>query len=822
MGRRRQGVGRSVTSEWDDTPWGGIAVPAKAVTGPFASRVEYGTPLSSLSRTPQRKMRDAQVLYHTNPWIRTAEATVTRKVVGLDWHLENQNDDEISEDAGGIEGSVRMLLERPQALLNVGRRMTRRELWAITSRHIGLCGMAYWYLDQMEPTARTPLGILYVNPARVWAATDDTDNLTGWVLDPKDDTGRGGTPLALDELLPFYLDPPDWGHYGSGLVEAAWQKAQITTLADRHAAYILGTGGRLPGIVSPKDGTIPDEQYKALVQEFRNVNEAPDAAKRTTVVRGPIDFTGTSSDPSELMLIELSKMNRDDIFAVWGVPPSQAGVPPAHGGGLNSGEAQLHDEAVLMQGAVHDRVISIVETLQYNLIDRYKALGLTVEIEVDNAPLVDNASLYDNVSKAINVALTNDERREIIGFPPLLDPVAGAAILLPLTLTPFDGKPEPVAPVVPPPPKMIPNMMPNMPMGKADGKFLGLRSKMEARFVPSLRKSLTGVLAEQRGVIASRIRDRSAALTRKHNDTDIWWNARAEDERLAKVLRAGSTGIAQTVARQIDALLSTGKANPVYEDQVVEYVTKRTGERITQINTTTRDAVQDAITQGFEDGLSPLEIAALIEDLPAFDLARAELVARTETMFAYNDAALTSYGEFGVAEVLAYDGDQDEECAARDGQTFSLADSFDILDHPNGTLDWAPVVPGRASLTPLEAAVKALIERPEAPAPIVNNYITSPDAPNVIFQEGETRVIMPTQEPPTVVNNVSVPAQKAPVVTVTNEVPVVNVEVKASDVIMPAAMAITSMPDRVTRREVTKRMKDGGIAETIEVQSDGA
>lgn len=807
-------MGRSVTSEWDDTPWGGIAVPAKAITGPFASRVEYGTPLSSLSRTPQRKMRDAQALYHTNPWIRTAESVVTRKAVGLEWHLETGDDEEVPDNAGGIPGEVIRLMERPQANLDLGRKMTRRELLAITSRHIGLCGMAYWYLDSLHATARTPLGIIYVNPARVWAATDDTDNLTGWVLDPKDDTGRGGTPMSLDELLPFYLDPPDWGHYGSGLVEAAWQKAQITTLADRHAAYILGTGGRLPGIVSPKEGTIPDEQYKALVQEFRNVNEAPDAAKRTTVVRGPIDFTGTSSDPSELALLDLSKMNRDDILAVWGVPPSQAAIPTA--AGLNSGSTKAYDEAILMQGAVHDRVVSIRETIQYGLLDRYQSLGFTFDLEIEEPEFDDDTPAWENAARAINIPLTNDERRAIVGLDPLTDVALGAIILLPLTLTPFDGKPEPVAPVVPP--KMIPNMMPNM--GKADGKFLGLRSKMEARFVPSLRKSLTGVLAEQRGVIASRIRDRSAALARKHNDTDIWWNARAEDERLAKVLRAGSTGIAQTVARQIDALLSTGKANPVYEDQVVTYVTKRTGERITQINETTRDAVQDAITQGFEDGLSPLEIAALIEDLPAFDLARAEMVARTETMFAYNDAALTSYGEFGVAEVLAYDGDQDEECAARDGQTFPLADSFDIIDHPNGTLDWAPVVPGRASLTPLEAAVKALIERPEAPAPIVNNYITSPDAPNVIFQEGETRVIMPTQEPPTV--NVSVPAQKAPVVTVTNEVPVVNVEVKASDVIMPAAMAITSMPDRVTRREVTKRMKDGGIAETIEVQSDGA
>jgi SPP1 gp7 family putative phage head morphogenesis protein len=109
------------------------------------------------------------------------------------------------------------------------------------------------------------------------------------------------------------------------------------------------------------------------------------------------------------------------------------------------------------------------------------------------------------------------------------------------------------------------------------------------------------------------------------------------------------------------------------------------------ITRTTRDAIAAAIAQGFAQGLSPSQIGDLIEDLPAFNEARAELVARTETMFAYNQAALDSYTELGVESVEAIDGDQDEECAARNGQTFTLDEAAGIEDHPNGTLDWVPV-----------------------------------------------------------------------------------------------------------------------------------
>jgi hypothetical protein len=61
-------------------------------------------------------------------------------------------------------------------------------------------------------------------------------------------------------------------------------------------------------------------------------------------------------------------------------------------------------------------------------------------------------------------------------------------------------------------------------------------------------------------------------------------------------------------------------------------------------------------------------------------------------MFAYNDAALGSYREYGVDRVEAIDGDEDTECADRNGRTYPLEEALGITDHPNGTLDWVPVV----------------------------------------------------------------------------------------------------------------------------------
>lgn len=725
---------------------GKAEVMAKAATGPGVGFVLGGNPmLTSVNQTPQAIMRRAQVAYHANQWVGLAESTVTRKVIGLPWHLEDGNDEEYREDVSDGEGvpmtpevkAARQLIERPQMLMAGSRpgTSTRRLMWGLTVRHLGLCGMAYWFGDRFDIRG-IPQAWLYINPARMWPAEDDQGNLTGWVLDPKDRNGNGGTPLDLEEVLPFYLDPPDWGNLGTGIYERVIVKANLTTLADQHASYVLGTGGRIAGIVSPKQGTIPDEQFKALVNEFRNVNEAPDAAKRTTILQGPTDFTPTAADLAALGLIDLAKMTRDDILANWGVPPTQAGIAPQHAGGLNSGATKGYDEAIFMQGAVHDRVVALHETIQYGWLDKYQPT--VIELEFEEPVFDDDSPAYALLAQSISAPLTNAERREIIGKPPTGDPLIDNAILLPSTSVLWATAPgDHVAPAEvgieadlnPPPAPVImgapadqsttPAVPPVGSAGKASAQreFLGLRKSVDQRIVPAVRKSVQGALDAQRATIAAAVRAKGEHLSKKPTDVRVWWNEAREDERLSLAIKPHLAGIAETVTKRAKDVLDRPAKADAFEGRVEAFVAKRATERIRKMNQTTREQIQDAIVQGFEQGLSAAEVAALIEGSTTFDEMRAERIARTETMFAYNDAALNSYTEFGVEMVEPLDGDQDEECIARlERGPVSIDEALDDTDHPNGTLDWAPYF-GKSSTPVPVTARPAPAEPPSQPGP---------------------------------------------------------------------------------------------------------
>ena len=103
-------------------------------------------------------------------------------------------------------------------------------------------------------------------------------------------------------------------------------------------------------------------------------------------------------------------------------------------------------------------------------------------------------------------------------------------------------------------------------------------------------------------------------------------------------------------------------------ERAVSDVLTKGGARITGINGTTRDRimgiVRQTVTEGMADGVSMARMGDMLEDAlgdaATFGEYRSELIARTETMMAYNRAALTTYGEYGIGRVQAIDGDTDD------------------------------------------------------------------------------------------------------------------------------------------------------------------
>ena len=119
-----------------------------------------------------------------------------------------------------------------------------------------------------------------------------------------------------------------------------------------------------------------------------------------------------------------------------------------------------------------------------------------------------------------------------------------------------------------------------------------------------------------------------------------------------------------------------------------------------EIHDYTRQGIARTLQHGLEEGKSVSQLVNGHKDfrglravLGDMDRNRVATIARTEIARATNLGTLGYYAETGLDRVQAIDGDRwDDKCRDRNGRIYTVNEAADETEHPNGTLDWVPVV----------------------------------------------------------------------------------------------------------------------------------
>ena len=663
---------------------------SKAVTslGGWANAI----PLTSLRNSPQERAAAYLKAYKVG-WFYKAGKKIADDIASLDWSLSDgdmeEGEDETTLDRPALSipfdalspiDQFQRLLERPNPS------QTGRQLFRKTQVRLDFAGSAAWYLE--GGSFGIPTALYGISPARMTPSRDSSGNLIGWVMDK--DRPSGGIPFPKDEILWFSTgNADDEDLFGTSVVEAVYGQVPLTEMMARHTMNVLATGGRLAGMLWPKDRPLGTDEFDDAIRAYRNVVSDPDAAKRLLIFPEPMEYASGASTPAEIGIPELAVLTRDEILTAFPVSPYRLGVPMP--GGLNSGETRREDRRDYWEETIHPRADLLEEVIQVGLLSRYEELlGQTFDFEIAEPNMDDAASLVAKTEALKGLVSVGFDPKQAVsasglahikwaGLPDILDPAkqmemqqqAREASLAQLE----QAKNEP-----PKPPQ----------------------KSVKPRGETAIRQFLT----EQRERISERVRDTLPQTKAARKEAaDEWWDGAAEDAALRETLRGlylevGREGL-QVVADKTGRVVTNTAVNRILSD-LYEYG----GARITNINERTRDAVKAQLTEGVRRGYSIQQLlggveaegfagvqgALLDNGVAAWDPYRAEMISRTETALSFNRASIRGYGEYGVREVQAIDGDFDEDCAARNGQVFSIDEALGIADHPNGTLDWAPVL----------------------------------------------------------------------------------------------------------------------------------
>jgi hypothetical protein len=837
-------------------------------------------PLSTLNHSPQEKAATYLKAYKVG-WFSKAGRKIAGDVSSLDWSIsegdqeEGDSQTEIPRPSMNIPveqldpiGQFMRLLEAPYRASDGKVLLTGRQLLHKTQVHLDFTGNACWYVGN----SLLPDVLLPISPARMWPSRDKAGKLIGWVMDK--DAPSGGTPFSTDEILWFNTGGADDDVWGTSVVESVYSQVPITDLMARHTATVMTMGGRLAGMLWPKERSLDEAEFLDAQRAWRNVASDPQAGKRLLIFPEPMEYAQGASTPAEIGIPELATLNRDEILTAFPISPYMLGVPSP--GGLNSGEVRREDRRDYWEGTIAPRADLIEEVIQVGLLSRYEAImNRTFDFEL-SIPLLDDAPTLMEKAAAfkglISIGLDPKESLGAVGLdhikwtglPDLLDPAKQAAAAeAAQTAMEGDGSRTVVRDNTP---RDNTNTQQTL-VGKSREDVARQHTDDVASFLKDQRERVVKAIRDSYTKVKSTERKAWAAKA----DPE-WFDAAAEDAALRETVRtiyvaSGKTSL-QVVADQLNRIVPNKAVDRVLAD-LMEYG----GERIRDINAKTLQAITLELAEGTRRGYT---VSQLIDGVPAEGFkgvlnvgmengvgvwgdARAETISRTETALSYNRASLDAYKEFRVSRVLAYDGDTDADCAARNGREFDIDDAFSIADHPNGTLDWAPVIDvGKSYQEPqsitvdvgspvinLHMAETKVVN--ELPAPIVSvtNDVQTPEVnvvnevvtPSVTVQNDvKTPDVHVTNEVVTPSVTVNTPevhvSTEPPVVNVTNEVVSPEVHVKAPNVrvvnevvtpevhVAPAEVTVT-VPGPKTTTKTVNRDAAGRIVNITET-TDGS
>lgn len=213
--------------------------------------------------------------------------------------------------------------------------------------------------------------------------------------------------------LKFFNPLNDW--YGLSPLQIASRAIDQHNAMSNHNLAILQNGGRPSGCLMIKTGSenLTEEQREQLRSDVRDAYAGTLNAGKIMVLEGDFEWKEMGLSPKDLDFSAGKDLTTREIAQAFGVPPVLVGLR-GDSGFANYREARLH--------LWEDTILPLAEVIRLEISNwMSQKFGMEVEIVFDLDSVHALTARRDILWQRISSAdfLTKDEKREILGFPPL-------------------------------------------------------------------------------------------------------------------------------------------------------------------------------------------------------------------------------------------------------------------------------------------------------------------------------------------------------------------------------------------------------------------
>ncbi len=564
---------------------------------------------------------------------------------------------------------------------NVNPYMNEFDLKEITDLYMELTGNAYWYLAPTRlagVNGRMIPGEIYPLLAHYMRIVPGKDRMVDGYMYLLPQMPR---PVAFtpEEIIQFKFPNPDSPYYGKGCVEGGHYAIDSNTFQKEYEIALFKNMARPDGALTT-DSELTDAQVERLRTMWNSLYQGASRSGNIAILEKGLTYTNTAFNPKELDYLRGRIATREEICAMFGVPPSKLGLTEH----VNRANAETNDFTYQSE-TVLPRLRRMEQKINEQLLPIYDP-NLYVKFD-DPVPENREFALTKMSAYLDRGVVTINEVRESDGEEPV----------------PWGDLPYSMAGAGNPsePPSQTPIATPTGPeapkgVGKASDtqkryQFVRVITPTEKRFF----RDLQDYFVQQRRIVELNLehfKKASHGVIKAHEPlaAHLLFPKAKEEERLRQrsqpfveqAVKIGAEfGAAQSGAQVNFDVLNQSVLHAI--DKRVAFFSKRVTENVAQ-------ALTDTIGDGVLQGESVMDIASRIDDLYQQLLGYRSLrIARTEVVSASNVGSLLSYRAAGIKTkrwLTANDERVRQTHADAEGQEVGINESFQVggewLDHP--------------------------------------------------------------------------------------------------------------------------------------------
>ena len=645
----------------------------------FGHEKTYGKP-------PPRQFRKMVAEYHS--WAYACAQKNGFSVAKTDLKLfKERNNDELEE-----------VKKHPflDLLKSVNPHSNKFQMMAVTQIFLELTGNAYWWM----PKGRLGIPAMIWNLPSHWMSVvpDKQKFIAGYVLQVP---GSGKKiPFDEEEIVHFKFPEIFSMYYGDSPLYAASYGVDLNNEMRTWEINYFKNNAQPAGILTTEQSMNAD-QYKRLREEWNRKYKGSSKSGKMAILEGGLKYSQVGSSLDKMKVKDISKDQRDEILAMFGVPASKLGLVED----VNRANAEAND-LTYQKETIVPRLALLEEKINEKIMPLYD-VGLIAKF--DNPVPEDREFRLQEKEVNIRSGFSSiDEEREKEGLDPYNLPETSSP-LIPFSVTPA-GQPK---------------AEPTDPFGGGDDEdddeqktkaYQKATDKWD-RFIlmtnpqeQILEKDMKDFFQDQHSGVIKNLNQ--LKTVKKDILSYIMFNMREEISRLKNATRNNVRN--GYIGGLMLGISDTGEAIDfnLFEPNVIRAVNGRLDFFADKINETTAQLLGDELTIALEAGESIDDIARRVDKIFTFsERFRSKRIARTEIIGATNEGQLAAYNEAGMTgkKWLTARDEKVRDSHQIDGQTVPISESFTTragnrLNFPGDRATGAPasdVINCRCTVNPI-------------------------------------------------------------------------------------------------------------------------